>query len=117
MGKCDRWDNASPSDREVPESICNGCDKQCSPPLPEEQKQYGADVRSMVDQVGYLVTWENAGRATEWEMYPFELQKLYVYWRAVEADVKQIQNARQQAYIKAQFAAPQMVPPVIPDNG
>ena len=83
------------------EEACAGCGK-CDGkiPLKPNRNVQTDELTELIDEIGDIVEWENAGHSTAWEIYPFEYQILHKTWRKAERQVKEIREMRMQAFIK-----------------
>lgn len=96
---CDRWIAQKGDTYEQKLKACEDCPKKCSPPAQNEITEAAdAEVDRLVEQVRYLVSWEDAGIATDWSEYPFYIQRLFVMWRTAERDLK-----RRDEYLQRQI--------------
>lgn len=114
-GKCERWDGAAGETFEEKVHCCEGCPNECRPPVEtserggegesEREDEDAAEIDRLVEQIAYLVSWENARPGeTDWGEYDFDTQKLYVIWRNHEADIRLIRELRHQEFIKTQMS-------------
>lgn len=109
-GLCQRWDGAA-GDYEQKTKACIGCPKECTPPFESRESgesresESDAEIENLVDEIAYIIAWENAGIPTDWSVYSFEHQKLAVIWRETEQQVKRIHSIRLQAYLKGHFTS------------
>src|SRR5690349_18569203 len=91
---CMRWQAQAGETYEEKSRACQQCPKNCMPPLRDEDAAASREAELLVQQVSYLVAWENAGQDTDWNEYPFEIRKLFVVWREFERQVKNLRDAR-----------------------
>lgn len=105
---CDRWASAKGTTYEEKLSACKTCPQNCTPPPPPDLVTEPDDneVTDLVDEIEYIITWQDAGIATDWSAYTFDHQKLAVIWRAAEKQVERLQNSRMQAYLLSKFKNP-----------
>jgi hypothetical protein len=83
------------------EEACAGCGT-CDGNIPRkpQKKTEESSVEDMVSEVADLITWENAGIKTAWEIYPFETALLFKEWRKAELEVSEIRQIRMQAFLR-----------------
>lgn len=109
-GKCDLWDAAAGSyDERIEAGITAGC-RDCGgrPPLSPDDGEGDSvaeseEVAALIDDIEDIVGWEDAGFATDWRCYRYEIKSLVKYWRLAEREVIEIRATRMQAFIKGFF--------------
>lgn len=106
------WESAAGDyDYKVETKVCEGC-RDCggSPPVPgnagdppASAADEASEIDDLVTDIADIIAWEDAGFATDWDHYPFQIRALVKYWRAAERDVTAIRDTRMQAFLKSWF--------------
>lgn len=81
---------------------CTGCELlPTKPGAGREAQDEAEEITELVEEIADIIAWEDGGFSTDWSLYPFEYQKLFVVFRQAERQIERIKEIRFQNFVKS----------------